>query len=241
METSLHQRMKRMYADDETQIEQRVGRYIIDVIRDDELIEIQFSSLASINRKVKTLLRKHRVRVVKPLVLRKQLVRCAGKGEQVVSRRRSPKRGQLLDIFDELIYFTRVFPHRNLVLEVPLIHIEEWSYPTPPSKKRRRRPPKKFTVEDQRLLEVVGTEVFRTAKDLAKLLPHDLPQPFDTAQLAEALKTKRWIAQKVAYCLRHMKAVKEVGKKGNAIQYRLPSQRKKVAGRSRLGSIGFGL
>ena len=33
METSLHQRMKRMYADDESQIEQRIGRYIIDVIR----------------------------------------------------------------------------------------------------------------------------------------------------------------------------------------------------------------
>lgn len=227
METSLHQRMKRMYADDESQVEQKVGRYVIDVIRGDELIEIQFSSLASINRKVQTLIKDHKVRVVKPLVTRKQLIRCAGKGERVVSRRRSPKRGQLLDIFDELIYFTRVFPHRNLVLEVPLIHIEEWSYPTPPSKKRRRRPPKKYTVEDQRLVEVTDTYEFRTAGDLTGLLPKGLPQPFDTAQLAEALETKRWIAQQAAYCLRRMKAITEVGKEGNAILYRLPSKRRK--------------
>lgn len=227
METSLHQRMKRMYADDESQVEQKVGRYIIDVLRGDELIEVQFSSLASINCKVQTLVKEHKVRVVKPLVTQKQLIRCAGKGERVVSRRRSPKRGHVLDIFDELIYFTRVFPHRNLVLEVPMIHIEEWSYPTPPSKKRRRRPPKKYTVEDQRLVKVVKTYEFRTSSDLTKLLPKKLPQPFDTAQLAEALDTKRWIAQKVAYCLRHMKAIKDVGKKGNAILYRLPSKRRK--------------
>lgn len=230
METSLHQRMKRMYADDESQVEQRVGRYIIDVIRDGELIEVQFSSLAAINRKVQSLLKEHQVRVVKPLVVEKQLIRCAAKGSRVLSRRRSPKRGHIYDIFEELIYFTRVFPHRNLVIEVPLINIEEWSYPTPPSKKRRRRPPKKYTVEDQRLVEVIETFQFKVASDLCKLLPPDLPQPFDTAQLAEAMETKRWIAQKVAYCLRHMKAIKMAGKKGNAMLYRLPMKRRsKVA------------
>lgn len=229
METSLHQCMKRMYADDESQIEQKVGRFIIDAIRGDELVEVQFSSLSSINRKIQSLLKQHKVRVVKPLVIRKQLVRCAGKGSQeIVSQRRSPKRGQLLDIFDELIYFTHVFPHRNLVLEVPLIHVEEWSYRTPPSKKRRRRRPKKYTVQDQRLVEVLETHEFRTSRDLIKLLPKSkLPQTFDTAQLAEALETKRWIAQKVAYCLRHMKAIKDVGKKGNAILYRLPSKKRR--------------
>jgi len=227
METSLHQRLKHIYADDESQIERRVGRYIIDVIRDDELIEIQHASLSTISRKVQTLLKTHRVRVVKPLVIRKQLIRCASKGRQVVSRRKSPKRGHLLDVFDELIYFTRVFPHRNLVLEVPLIEIEEWSYPTPPSKKRRRRPPKKYQVEDQRLVRVIDVHEFRTSQDLASLLPDYLPQPFDTEQLAKAMDTQRWIAQKVAYCLRHMKAIKCVGKKGNAILYRLPSKKRR--------------
>lgn len=222
METSLHQRLKRMYADDERHVEQKVGRYIIDVVRDDELIEIQFSSLAAINRKIDVLVKDHKVRVVKPLVIQKQLIRCAAKGERVISRRKSPKRGQAVDIFDELIYFTRTFPHRNLVLEVPLINIEEWSYPTPKSKKRRRRPPKKYTVEDQRLVDVVETLEFRTARDLLQLIPGELPTTFDTADLGKALGQPRWVAQKVAYCLRHMKAITETGKKRNAILYRVP-------------------
>ena len=159
METSLHKQLKQMYAADESQIEQKVGRFFIDAVRGEELIEVQFSSLSAINSKIRTLVNEHKVRVVKPLVIEKQLVRCASKGGSELSRRRSPKRGQILDIFDELIYFTRVFPHKNLVLEVPLIRIEEWSYPTPKSKKRRRRPPKKYTVEDQMLVEVFETHV----------------------------------------------------------------------------------
>ena len=116
-----------------------------------------------------------------------------------------------------MIYFTRVFPHRNLVLEVPLINIEEWSYPTPKTKKRRRRPPKKYTVEDQKLVDVVETLEFKNARDLLKLIPGKLPATFDTADLATALDQPRGVAQKVAYCLRHMKAITETGKKGNAI------------------------
>lgn len=230
METSLHQRMKRMYAKDESQVEQRVGRYVIDVVRGKELVEIQFSSLAAINRKIAALVEENTVRVVKPLVVRKQLIRCAAKGERVVSRRKSPKRGSILDLFDELIYFTRVFPHPNLTLEVPLIHIEEWTYPTPKTKKRRRRPPKKFTVEDQRLVDVVETFEFHTSRDLLKLIPGKLPTTFDTADIATALDQPRWVAQKVAYCLRHMQAITETGKKGNAILYRITrkSRRAKV-------------
>lgn len=219
--------MKRIYAEDESQVEQRVGRYIIDVIRDDELIEIQYASLSSINRKIKELVKQHRVRVVKPLVIQKQLIRCASKGGRVLSRRKSPKRGQLLDIFDELIYFTKVYPHRNLVLEVPLIHIEEWSYPATAAKPRRRRRPKKYEVEDQRLVDVVEVHEFRTSADLTRLLPNRLSATFDTAEMAAAMKTPRWIAQKIAYCLRHMKALEVAGKKGNAILYRLPSKKKR--------------
>ena len=85
------------------------------------------------------------------------------------------------------------------------------------------------------LVEVFETHVFRKASDLTKLIPRgSLPETFDTAQLAKALETKRWIAQKVAYCLKHMNAIKEVGKKGNAILYEIPArpQRKRTRRRA---------
>ncbi len=45
--------------------------------------------------------------------------------------------------------------------------------------------------------------------------------PFHTGQLAEALGAQRWVAQRIAYCLRKMGAANQVGKQGNAWLYEL--------------------
>src|SRR6266481_5436648 len=99
METTLHRQLKEHYsAAVGGLVEQRVGRYRIDVVIGRELVEIQLASLSAIRGKV-------------------------------VARRRSPKQGTVLDVFEELVHFTRVFPHRRLTLEVVLVEIEEWRVP----------------------------------------------------------------------------------------------------------------
>jgi len=123
----------------------------------------------------------------------------------------------LLDIFEELVHFTRVFPHRRLTLEVPLIAIEEWRYPG--HGRRRRWRVNDHQVEDQRLLEVVSVHEFRTAGELCRMLPPALPRPFHTGHLAEGLGVDRWIAQRMAYCLRETGAVQSVGKQRGAWLY----------------------
>jgi hypothetical protein len=90
------------------------------------LIEIQLSSLAAIRDKIRTLLKDHHVVVVKPIIVQKLLVKRPEEYGSVVSRRQSPKRGSIFDLFHEWIHFTQVFPNEHLTLEVPLIDIEEW-------------------------------------------------------------------------------------------------------------------
>lgn len=234
METSLHQQLKAHYAGDDGEVEVRLGRYRIDVVRDDRLIEIQHGGLAAIRDKVRSLCKQHRVLVVKPIVATKTLIKCKQKGGRVVSRRRSPKRGELLDLFDELVHFTRAFPHRNLTLEAALVEVEEWRYPG--HGKRRRWRKNDFVVEDQKLVDVVRVHRLQSRQDLLGLLPADLPQPFNTAQLAEGLGKPRWVAQRIAYCLREMGAAKPVGKQGNAILYKtIRRQPASAASRKRAG------
>ena len=55
--------------------------------------------------------------------------------------------------------------------------------------------------------------------DLAALVPDTLAEPFTTAGLAEALSIQRSLAQRMTYCLRHAGALRQAGKKGNAILY----------------------
>lgn len=219
METSLHRQLKQRYADRGALVEAPLDSYRIDVIRDGELIEIQHGSLASIRRKVLDLLLGHRVLVVKPIIRSKRLVKREAKGGAVLGRRMSPKRGNVIDLFDELIYFTRVFPHHNLALEVPLVDVEEWRYPG--HGRRRRHRQNDHQVEDQHLLEVHSVHRFRTSSDLLQLLPRDLPTPFHTGHLAAQMEVPRETAQRIAYCLRHMGGLIEVGKMGGARLYRM--------------------
>jgi hypothetical protein len=217
METTLHRQLKVLYAGLDARLEERVDGFRIDAIRDGQLIEIQHGSLAAIRNKIARLLVAHRVLIVKPLVVRKDLIRLSRRGGRELSRRKSPKRGCVLDIFDELVYCTRLFPHPNLTLETPLVEVEERRYPGHGRRRRWRRTD--HQTEDQRLVAVVGVHRFHTAADLLGLLPGDLPGPFHTGQLAEALAVNRWIAQRVAYCLRQCGALAVCGKSGNAILY----------------------
>jgi hypothetical protein len=221
METSLHRDLKSFYAGDDARTEVRVGRFRIDAIAGDVLIEIQHSALTAIRDKIAALCKQHQVLVVKPLVASKLLVKRAKKGGKVVDRRRSPKQGQILDAFDELIHFTRVFPHNNLTLELALVDVEEWRYPGHGRRWRRRR--NDFQVEDQKLLNVRDRRRVADAADLWTLLPQiDLPQPFHTQHLAQQLGVDRWVAQRIAYVLRETGAVQQVGKRGNALLYSIP-------------------
>ncbi len=219
METKLHQQLKVLYAGMDDAREVRVDGFRIDAIRDGELIEVQLGSLSAIRDKIRKLLQAgHRVRLVKPLIQNKRLIRLAEQGGKVVSSRRSPKSETIVDLFHHLVHFSRVFPHPLLTLEVPWISVEETRYPG--HGKRRRWREKDFLVEELRLVELHRNDQLRSATDLLHWLAVPLPPKFHTGELARLLKTQRWIAQRIAYCLRQCGAAEIIEKQGNTHIYR---------------------
>lgn len=217
METTLHRQLKALYAGTTGLMEQRVDGFRIDAVRGEQLVEIQHGGLAAIRTKIARLLKSHDVLVVKPLVVRKTLIRLSRRGGKEVSRRLSPKQATILDLFHELVYFTRVFPHPRLTLETPLVEIEEQRYPGHGRRRRWRK--NDFVVEDQRLAAVVGVQRFLSAGDLLQLVPANLPRPFHSGDLAAGLQIPRWVAQRIVYCLRQTGATAVCGKQGNAVLY----------------------
>src|SRR3990172_11484702 len=134
METSLHRSLKEVYCLRGARTEAAVHGYRADVLCPDSIVEIQASPLGAIARKVTDLLRHTAVLVVKPIAERKIITQAPSSRSQAVSSRLSPKRGKLLDIFNDLVRFTRVFPHPRLTIEVALTEEEELRAP-----RRRRR------------------------------------------------------------------------------------------------------
>jgi hypothetical protein len=217
METSLHRDLKRLYAGADARVEIRLAGYRIDAIVGNELVEIQHGPLAAIRDKVRRLLTTHDVRVVKPIVASKQLVVRSRRGGRVARRRASPKHGRLLDLFDELIHFTNLFPHPRLTLEVPMVAVEEWRYPG--HGRRRWRRPNDLLVEDQKLVGIESQHRLSTLADLMALVACPLPTPFHTGDIATGLDIPRSLAQRIAYCLRQMGAAEAVGKQRNTWLY----------------------
>jgi hypothetical protein len=217
METSLHRDLKMLYAGAKARYEVSLAGYRIDAISRGRLIEIQHGQLGAIRDKIRHLLETHRVTIVKPIIATKMLVKKDAKGGEVLTRRLSPKRGQLLDLFDEMVHFTGVFPHHGLTLEILLVEVEESRYPG--HGRRRRWRENDHEIEDQRLLAIQGKYRLRTANDLARLVRCPLPSPFHTAHLAESLGVRRHSAQRIVYCLRRAGSLTHVGKDGNTLLY----------------------
>jgi hypothetical protein len=215
-EGSLHASAKEIYAREGGVTEESVGGYVVDVVRDDELIEIQTGSFASAARKLRRLVADHRIALVHPIAVERWLLRVDADGA-VLAHRRSPKRGQPLDIFEELVAFPELVAHPNFRIELLMIREEEIRGPVPAG--THYRYPREWRRIDRRLLEVVEAIRIDTPADLLALLPEGLPSPFTTADIAVASRRSKRLSMRAAYCLSKAGATRSVGRAGRLIAY----------------------
>jgi hypothetical protein len=215
-EGPLHAGLKAWYAEPGDRVEVPVEGWQIDLVRGDLLIEIQTGRFAALKRKLGALLDTHDVRLVHPVPVEKWIVRVDGDNVQPLSRRRSPSRGRVEHVFHELVSLPALLAHPRFSLEVILTREEEARRYAAGRAWRRRG----WTIVERRVVDIVGRHLFREPRDLEALLPSCLPDPFTTADLASGLGVRRDLAQKMAYCLRHLAVIEPAGKRGTARTYR---------------------
>jgi hypothetical protein len=198
-------------------MEESVDGFVVDVVRDDELVEIQTASFASAARKLRRLVESHRVVLVHPIAIERWLVRVDADGA-IVSRRRSPKRGLAVDLFEELVAFPELIAQPNFALELVMLREEEIRGPVPDG--ARYRYPREWWRLDRRLLDVVETIRIDTPEDLRNLLP-PLPDSFTSADIRSAIGRSKRLSMRVAYCLAKSGAAAYTGKRGRLQAYRV--------------------
>ncbi|MEM7539735.1 MAG: hypothetical protein AAF639_46695 [Chloroflexota bacterium] len=221
-EKPLHASLKTWYAQPNDRFEVPLDGYVIDIVRDDLLIEIQTKSFASMKSKLNKLIHTHPIRLVHPIAQEKWILKLATTEDGDDVRRKSPKRGRVEDVFWELVSFPHLLTHDNFSLEVLMIREEEvWRYVGNQGHRRRGWRKRGWRTEERRLLEVVAQHRLDTYVDWLALLPDSLPETFTTKELAEGLGIRRALAQKMAYCLREMKVIDVLGKQGRSILYQV--------------------
>src|SRR4051812_46620475 len=113
---TLHRQLKARFGPEAGgRTEVAVGGDRVDAVGlDGVLVEVQSKGLGTLRTKLRRLLAEHRVRVVKPVVIGRRVVRRARRDGPDLSARFSPKRGALIDVFDDLVGLSSLFPHANL-------------------------------------------------------------------------------------------------------------------------------
>jgi hypothetical protein len=214
-EGPLHAAIKAMLAEPGDRLEVPVGRFIIDVVRaGGELVEVQTGGFSALGAKLDVLLDQHRVRIVYPIAVERRIVRVDEMGE-VVSIRRSTKRGSVVDVFDRLTAFPWLLTHPNLTIEVLLLREDHVRAARPVTVRRRTRDP-----GERRLREVLGCVELRGADDVVRALPPLPAEPFSTRELATVLGCSMLLAQRTAYCLRAIDIIEAAGRLGSTPLHR---------------------
>jgi len=216
-EKPLHASLKMWCALPNDDVECPVDGFVIDLVRDHLLIEVQTRGFSSMKPKLAALLGSgHQVRIVHPIATTKWIVKVDEDGT-ILSRRRSPKRGAVTDVFAELVSFPEYLSDSGLEIEVVLTIEEEWRHHTPGRSWRRRG----WSVFERRLLQVIDSTLLRDAEDLRHLLPGNLPELFTTTDLAAGLGRPLRTAQQMAYCLRKTGVIASAGKRGKSVEYQV--------------------
>jgi len=190
-EGSLHAALKAQYAEPGDEFEVALDRFVIDIRRGDQLIEIQTVSFASMGKKLDHLLPDYEILLVHPIAVSTHLQRP---GKRL---RKSPKSGSIFNLFEELVSVPTLIDHPNLTIDAALVSVVKTQEHDPTIRRGRGG----YRTVNRSLSELHETHRFTCAADLLALVPtQDLPERFTTADIAEAADVPRDVAQRIAYC-----------------------------------------
>jgi hypothetical protein len=213
-ECSLHSEIKKVCSLPGDQFEAKVGNYIVDILRDNLVIEVQTKTFSALKEKLQVLTENHHVRLVYPLPEKKWITHVT-KDHVVLNTRKSPKKGRLTDLFDELVMIPDMIGVENFSLEVLFIYEEEVRCDDGKGSWRRRG----VSIKERRLLKVNDRILFQTKADYLKILPEGLNDVFTNRELAKLAKVSVRTARQITYCLRRSGVVRLAGKNGRKLVF----------------------
>lgn len=213
-ETELHEQLKHLYAGDHGATERAVEGFVVDVVRGDELVEIQSRGFARLRRKITALAGHYRLRIVHPIAAETLISKRSDTGE-LLSSRRSPRKGRAEEVFRELTSIADLLPHPAVTVDVVLVRAVETRVDDGRGSWRRRG----VSIVARQLGAVVETRTFASAADYLGVLPAALGSRFTNGDLIAASGMRYRDAQPVTSTLRKMGLLRLVDKRGREQLY----------------------
>lgn len=214
-ESSLHNDIKYWYGTEGDRYEAYCDGYIIDMIRGEQLIEIQTGNFSAIKPKIYNLITSHKIKLIYPIITEKWISLIDNDTNECIRKRKSPLKKDFINIFDELVSMPELILNDNFSIELIQIKMEELRCNDGKGSWRR----KGISIMDKKLLEVNNTIELNENKDFLKLFQCKLPNQFTNKELAKLANINLSLARKATYCLTRMKLLESSGKRGRENLY----------------------
>lgn len=214
-EKTLHAVLKNFYEPDLTHQEIPVENFVADILRDDEIIEIQTRGFNKLRRKLDVFLQQYPVTIVYPIIHTKWLYWIDEETGEISKKRKSPKCGRIYDAIPELYKIKMYLDNPNLHICLLLIDAEEYRLLNGWSQDRK----KGSTRYDRIPTKLVEEHYIGCLADYQSFLPENLPRDFTSKDFAKAAKIPLGYAQTTLTILHHIGVVERTGKKERAYTY----------------------
>lgn len=214
-EKTLHAALKTFLEEDTSYHEVKCGRYVADIKRDNEIIEIQTAGFNKLRGKLAAFLPDYKVTICYPIPHSKRLLWINPEDGSIEGPRKSPKTGNIYNSFFELYKISSFLTHPNLSLCLVLIDLDEYRCLNMKGYNKKRH-----TVRYDRIPTALYDICFiQDYTKFHKLVPVDLPEEFTSKDFAKAAKITRHHAQTALNILTQTGTVLRIGKNKNEIIY----------------------
>lgn len=217
-EKSIHSEIKNYLEPNKEYQEVKVGNYIADIKRDNEIFEVQTQQFKNLISKLNYYIKnRYNITIVYPLIQEKYINWIDPISTEIVERRKSSYKRYIQDIFKELYWIKDYIVKEQIKLKIITLTAEEYKYLDGYGQNNKY----KATKIDKVPSKIINEINIQSVNDFKIFLPDTLPKEFTSKDFQKYTRSRSKYLGSGLKILREIGVIKVVRKQGNAYVYEI--------------------
>lgn len=217
-EKSIHSEIKNYLEPNKEYQEVKVGNYIADIKRDNEIFEVQTQQFKNLISKLNYYIKNgYNITIVYPLIQEKYINWIDPISTEIVERRKSSYKRYIQDIFKELYWIKDYIVKEQIKLKIITLTAEEYKYLDGYGQNNKY----KATKIDKVPSKIINEINIQSVNDFKIFLPDTLPKEFTSKDFQKYTKSRSKYIGSGLKILREIGVIKVIRKEGNAYVYEI--------------------
>ncbi len=216
-EKTVHAVVKNYFEPDEDHQEIPIEKYVADIYRNGEILEVQTRQMGRLRDKLSCFLQNYPVTVVHPVLHRKTLIWVDPETGEMSKPRKTSTIGSVYSAFSELYLIRNFLTHENIRVTLLLMDMTEYKLLNGRSKDRKHYGAERY----DRIPTALISQIDLTCpEDYMQLIPENLEEEFTSLDFAREAHIPRSLASNILQVFHMLGIITRIGTRGRAYLYR---------------------